>query len=703
MPRSKSSVNSHALPSDLVRHSLIFLSCFHHVTLSVYAGLTETFRFPIAEHNNAGKWLVSATIGNTTSSLEILVARPITPSFDLKAIFQRFILRTEKTLRGVIEIDCDDNKPIFGRGIISIGQITEQDVQTMMKEQKPQQQGNEEWRSWKSQEIEIAGRIELNYDLMAMFNVDVSKALAVQVHIQVTDLASGQERLVKHVIPVFTRDVIYDIRPLEFEAGIENEFEVIAKRPDGKPAKMEEMIVTVTMLMGNEQGKVQEEKAVEIKDFYTRGRNDIGLFRVQIPERCIGVLMTITPLGEDGKVRGYRTHAVPLMPKPRRGPKGAKLSIELMPSSNTPMNAEVNAPVVSSQISTVGRTSNFYVQLMPSKSIEKFEPLPMSFVLMSNGRIVRTGEFTIRPTKECQSKAQRNIRPEEQTPPTCVFNGTLPIQVTRDMIPYSTLLVYTFQPTFGFNVAESYRFSVAGLFQNTFALNATVIPFTSTSAIPEEMMDEEYHESSQDMDHESIQISPKAQDKTRVQLSFTGAPGATVGLNVIEYDGIMQGLSNEITKERVLQYLTTYEQVPITVMPTMTSGSDEQTIVRTRAMKDRNYMNQQDKSMNMDRSEPMKDGDRRKAPMQKPYKKPDMMLRSDESLSNDALPQSPRGVISEEQEESNIRREQMVRSRHVLYCFLHLVSLVLGIQGPLPDREDGIRHQLITQHATTRR
>jgi len=54
------------------------------------SGMTETIRFPFAEQVNMGTWLVSATIGNTTSSVEILVARPITPSFDLKAIFQRF-------------------------------------------------------------------------------------------------------------------------------------------------------------------------------------------------------------------------------------------------------------------------------------------------------------------------------------------------------------------------------------------------------------------------------------------------------------------------------------------------------------------------------------------------------------------------------------------------------------------------------------
>lgn len=116
----------------------------------------------------------------------------------------------------------------------------------------------------------IAGRIEINYDLMTLFNVDITKVLAVQVYVQVTDLASGQERFIQHVIPVCSRDVVYDIRRLEFEAGFENEFELVAKRPDGKPAKMEDVIVTLTMMIGNEQGKVQDQKMVEIKDFYTR-------------------------------------------------------------------------------------------------------------------------------------------------------------------------------------------------------------------------------------------------------------------------------------------------------------------------------------------------------------------------------------------------------------------------------------------------
>lgn len=129
------------------------------------------------------------------------------------------------------------------------------------------------------------------------------------------------------------------------------------------------LIVTVTMIMGNEQGKVQEESQVQIKDFYTRGRTDIAFFNNEIPENCIGVLMTITLLSEDVEVRGYRTHAIPLMPTPRHGASGAKLSIELLPSTVSSGQTDVNAPVVSSQIAIVGRTSNFYIQVLPSKQV----------------------------------------------------------------------------------------------------------------------------------------------------------------------------------------------------------------------------------------------------------------------------------------------------------------------------------------------
>ena len=254
-------------------------------------------------------------------------------------------------------------------------------------------------------------------------------------------------------------------------------------------------------------------------------------------------------------MRGYRTHAIPLMPRPRRrDASGAKLSIELSSSTVAVVNTDVNVPVVSSQISTVGRVSNFYIQLMPTKPVEKIERLLMSYILMTNGRITLTGEFFIELKKECQPKTNSEIRPEKQRPPTCVFHGTLPISITSDMVPYSTLLVYTFQPPFGFCVAEPYRFSVDGLFKNSLKLNATIVQF-----IPSET-DMENRRFMEEWNMKSVRLSEKVQDKTRVKLSFTGTPDSIVGLNIVEYDSVLLGLSNDMTKERVLEHLTSYEQ-----------------------------------------------------------------------------------------------------------------------------------------------
>src|SRR5262249_37636191 len=158
-----------------------------------------------------------------------------------------------------------------------------------------------------------------------------------------------------------------------------------------------------------------------------------------------------------------------------------------------------------------------------------------------------SGEFYIESTKECESKTVRTIRPEEQKQPSCVFSGTLPIQITREMVPYSTLLVYTFQPSFGYHVAQSYRFSVAGLFQSSLKLNTTIVPYTSTETMLERP------DSDEETDFKPTRISAKVQDKTRVELSFTGVPDSTVGLNVVEYEGVLQGLSTELTKERLLK------------------------------------------------------------------------------------------------------------------------------------------------------
>ncbi|CAF5038614.1 unnamed protein product, partial [Rotaria sp. Silwood1] len=224
------------------------------------------------------------------------------------------------------------------------------------------------------------------------------------------------------------------------------------------------------------------------------------------------------------------------MPKRRR--HGAKLSIELLPSTVAPFNTndtDVNVPVISSPDSTVGRTSNFYIQLIPSKSVENFERLLMSYVIMTNGRITFTGKFYAKSIKECPTTPLCSIKSEEEKPLVCVFKGILPILITLDMMPYSTLLVYTFQPTFDFYVVESYRFSVADLFQSSLKLNATIVPFMPTEKIIEN------DSFMKEMNVKPIYISNKIQEKTRVELSFTGVPGSTVGLNVFEYDASYTG------------------------------------------------------------------------------------------------------------------------------------------------------------------
>ncbi|CAF1516777.1 unnamed protein product, partial [Didymodactylos carnosus] len=183
-------------------------------------GLTDIIRYPINEYVNFGSWLVSATMGNTTSSVEVLVSEPLIPSFDLKVLFPRFLLRTDISFRGIIEISDDFNRPMFGRATISIGQITE-DVASGKQKRGTLMMGDGEImrRGLKTQTIDVGGRVQLNYDFLRMFSVDVSKALAVDVYVDVISQISGQQRTVKHIMLIFNREVVYDIYPLEFEAG----------------------------------------------------------------------------------------------------------------------------------------------------------------------------------------------------------------------------------------------------------------------------------------------------------------------------------------------------------------------------------------------------------------------------------------------------------------------------------------------------
>ena len=523
--------------------------------VAVRSGLSEMIEYPLGEDVNAGPWLVSATLGNTTSSIEVLVSRPVTPSFDVKAIFERFLLRQSKFLRGSLEMHSDRDEPIFGQALISIAPFD------------PHSNSN----SSKEVHLDIAGRVEFHFDLLSQFHIDLTEVLAIEVKIRVFDLSSGDERVIRQVIPIFSREVIYDIHPLEFEAAMKNEFEVMARRPDGKPTKMEDLIVNVTMyLAADQQGKAIEEKSMQINEFYTRGRNDLAFFNVDFPENCLGVLMTIIPIDADGQRRDFQSKAVPLMPLPRRHRddqhQSAKLSIELLPSTIAPLHTDVKVPVVSSQISVVGRTSHFYIQVIPGKAIDQFESLPMSFVLLSNGRVTLTGQFEVHPTKECQMKSTRSIRPEESPHPlVCLFNGTLPIRMTREMLPYSTLIVYSFQSRFGYNLAQSYRFAVAGLFQSSLTINASIVPHSPTDL---------NIETNEDF------ISPRSQDRHRVELSLTGSPNSLVGVNVFEYDAVLHGLTNELTKERLIKHLLMFEDVPLDGM----TGNDRDEVEKRRTM-----------------------------------------------------------------------------------------------------------------------
>ena len=233
-------------------------------------GVSKTIRFQIAEHVNMGAWLVSATIENTTSSVKIFVTRPDTPSFDFKAILPKFVLRSNEELNGSIEIHNDTRNPISGHCSVAIGQIIEQKMMGIEEPTEEDYARTKERHEWISKKMKIAGRVEMNYDLLSLFNIDVTRAVAIPVEIEVTDLASGQERIVRHVIPVLTGAIVYDIRPLEFHAGMKNEFKISARCPDVEPIETENMIVSVSMILGDAQDNRKDKKTIEIKDFNRR-------------------------------------------------------------------------------------------------------------------------------------------------------------------------------------------------------------------------------------------------------------------------------------------------------------------------------------------------------------------------------------------------------------------------------------------------
>ncbi|CAF4326338.1 unnamed protein product [Rotaria sp. Silwood2] len=287
--------------------------------ITIRSGITETFKFPIGVQCNT-----------------------VTSSFDIKTIFQQFLLHIDKTLRGVIEMHNDYNVLIFGCALLTIGQITEQDMQLVML---------------------ISIMIFYHYLIFML-----KKAFVMQVYFQAIDLACGQERAIEYVISVFIRDAIYTIRSLHFEAGMKNEFKIIDKRLDCEPTKLKNLIVTVSMPIGNEQEKVQEEKSVEMVIIILV--YSIWKFRI------IFILLTFILIEKMIKKRGYCTQAVSLMSTTRRSTGSAKLSTELLSAVKSSVQTYVNTPVASSQISIVGHIDKFYIQLIPLKSAEKFELLP---------------------------------------------------------------------------------------------------------------------------------------------------------------------------------------------------------------------------------------------------------------------------------------------------------------------------------------
>jgi hypothetical protein len=200
-------------------------------------------------------------------------------------------------------------------------------------------------------------------------------------------------------------------------------------------------------------------------------------------------------------------------------------------------------------------------------------------------------------------------------------------------------------------------------------------------------------DSSEEVDLKSVSISTKAQGKTRVELSFTGTPGSTVGLNVIEYDAVIQGLSNEITKERLLQYLTRYEQVPIVGMPTMTSPSGEQSVLRTREtermeehgnqypskMSNDDERTRQPTGGDVDAEKNMEiRGDRNDVRTSSKF--PSSNLRNNEksvpmTREQMATMKQQRGVVSEDEEEQHIGRERLVSSS-MIFLYIYIYNLL---------------------------
>ncbi|CAF1617409.1 unnamed protein product, partial [Didymodactylos carnosus] len=121
-----------------------------------------------------------------------------------------------------------------------------------------------------------------------------------------------------------------------------------------------------------------------------------------------------TPMGEDGKHRGYRTQRVPLMPLPAGRETGAKLSLEIV-ADKTGLNHRSSSTIepVTTMAPLAGKPAYFYVQLLPMKSMKRYETFPLTYVVFTNGKIISAGTFNIEPTKYC-TMAPRSIQPEQE-------------------------------------------------------------------------------------------------------------------------------------------------------------------------------------------------------------------------------------------------------------------------------------------------
>jgi len=218
-------------------------------------------------------------------------------------------------------------------------------------------------------------------------------------------------------------------------------------------------------------------------------------------------------------------------------------------------------------------------------------------------------------------------------------------------------------------------------------------------------------------------ISGKAFGKSRVELSFTGTPESIVGLNVFEYDAVGQGLINEITKERLLAYLTNYEHVPIGGMPT--SPMMDETMMEPRDIEDRPTYPDTVTDDNDDHTKFVKDMKQREVkPNTLPPKKHGTPMRLSDTktpmevhhmpetekykamnpreLEEEDEVREERFFRNEEEEQVQYRRERLV-NRCLVILFSNFDFLFIGLQSSLSHRKNDLWLKLNTSNDACRR